>query len=217
MKIELSYQTHHLPAPYAFSAVFHIQLKESRVSVDFHQTYLGRDDVSEEEILAEGFSLEDDFSWTGTLGSNWTRPIKAVVQSNKLDQPNEDFYLHVSSEEANGYPDLASDLIIQELLQAVLEAALREAPLFVHFFEKKLKTHISWEFSNRKVLINNKEWNWDESYELMKILYSFDFEELKPSKKPVNQSVSFDEKKWFVLNKETSLWKVFDRAMSGIK
>ena len=215
MKLELSYQTQNLPAPFAFAAYFSIQWSDAMAQVDFNLTYLDREGLSEEEIAAEGFSDEDDFTWSGELGSNWIPVWESLLSQPFQKQPLDDFYLHVSSEARTGYPAIESDMIIQELLQAVFEQSKKEAPLEVWFYNKEKKQSIKWKFASHQVYLDQREIDWHKAHDVMELLYAQELEELKPSKKPLEKSISFDSYTWIKLDKE-SFWQMLSQLQATV-
>lgn len=201
MNIELSYQTQNIPAPYAYSVVCSFKIANEQIEVDFNLTYLDRDEVSEDEIRAEGFSENDDFKWKGCLGPNWEEPIQELLRVNYQSDPKNEFYLHVITDKKElGFPNISDDLMIQELIQAVYESAQEEAPLQIEYYNEGKKGSLLWEFAKRKVTINNTEIAWEEGKTIMQALYSVEMENPKISKKPVNQSISFDGNSWIAFD-----------------
>ena len=64
----LKYQTaENLPAPYAHAIEINGKFAQNQVDetplleLSFELTYLGREDFTEEELLEEGFTINDDF------------------------------------------------------------------------------------------------------------------------------------------------------------
>jgi len=197
MNLVLSYQTQNLPAPFAFAATFNISLGKDSITVDFNLEYLDRDEISEDEIVAEGFSANDDFKWKGPIGQNWIGTLEGLSSEGMLDHPKDDFYLHLSSNQSEGFPDLHEDVIIQELMQAVLEAAGKEAPLQIHFHQSEEKRFkVSWEFAKRKVVIDKRDMSWSQGYELLNFIYASEIDESTATKKPLDQSISLDGTYW---------------------
>jgi len=111
--------------------------------------YLFRDEIEEEEILEEGFTLQDDWQWKGQVDAVWWPAINELVQ--------QELSLHEQGGAAPALPaaDLPDDaalelqlgaftlenqaiqlkeawsFLLQELTQAIFETAQKEAPLEV--------------------------------------------------------------------------------------
>ena len=214
MKLKLSYQTQHLPAPYAFSAVFDVELDKT-LNIAFMLTYLDREELSEEEILSEGYSLEDDFSWHGTLGTHWKDPIKVLLTTARSKEPQDSFFLHIANEGAEWFPAVADDVLVHELLQAVLEAAEREAPLSIYFTDSKQEhIHLVWKFAERQTYLDSRAVSWDGAQEVMKLVYALDFETMKPSKERKVNSISFDGAAWYSVQ-SPQLWTTLGALLQG--
>jgi len=210
MNLVLSYQTQDLPAPFAFAATFTIDLSKDLVVLDFNLEYLGRDELTEEEIIAEGFSTNDDFKWKGSIGKNWNKPLESLLNGGMSDHPKGDFYLHLSSKQSEGYPDLSDDVIIQALLQAVFEAAGKEAPLQIHFHQSRERNFIvRWEFAKRKVVIGEKDISWSQGYELLNLIYASEIDESTATKKTFNQSISLDGTHWINIS-GNKVWELLN-------
>jgi len=202
MRIELSYQTQGIPAPYAFSAYFNIWKGDKHLDLEFKQQYLDREEVSAEEVLAEGFSENDDYNWNGELSGNWGAALDTLLNAELLDHPQNDFYIHLAKEDHQGFPNLPDDVLIQELIQAVFEASKREAPLTFSFSLNGKEQSLSWHFTSRAAFLDQKEVKWQDSITLMQSLYAAELDEMKSSKKPVERSISFDSKNWIELNSD---------------
>ncbi len=213
MKIQISYQTQDLPPPFAFAALFDVSIQNEALDVNFSLHYLERDQISGSEILAEGYTLEDDFEWKGRLGRNWIDPVKNLVSTRFLSEPKESFYIHIIADEKKGFPDLSDDVVIQELMQAVLEASKREAPLSFLLCQEFDQEMMQFEFANRSVLIDNRRYDWESAYKLMVLLYSIDLDEASASKSPLKNSVSIEENRWISIdNKE--FWNLYTNLRS---
>ena len=210
MKLVLSYQTQNLPAPYAYAVVADIEIADKLV-IDFTLTYLDRQDLSDEEIVGEGFTNEDDFSWKGTLGHVWVELINDLVRHNRDDRPMGDFYLHIADDHA-GFPDITDDLIVQELIQAVYEAGGHEAPLSISICEIDRPTTLIWKFEQHKAFLDQEEIAWNMAYELMQLVYTENLERSKPTKIPRTKTISFDGQSWHHMS-TPSFW----RLLSTIK
>src|SRR5688572_9901646 len=79
----LEYDSGIVPPPY--SHVFRLMLDWSNgdldVVLDLH--YTDREDLTNEEILDEGFTLNDDYSYKGTLNTVWIKPLQQLFDKSK--------------------------------------------------------------------------------------------------------------------------------------
>jgi hypothetical protein len=72
-----------IPPPYANQVEIDSKPNGENVHVKFRQTYLQRDEMEEEDILDEGFSLDDDIEWEGELNEAWKAEFQKVAESTK--------------------------------------------------------------------------------------------------------------------------------------
>ena len=140
--LQIRYQTaRSLPAPYAFFYTLTLNALVGELGVDMALTYPDRDDIDEDELLAEGFSREDDLNWTGRLPLPWRQTVNTLadktrlqpVGEDQLDEDDEFWDLRVETPNAptkHGRPQHADDwqYVVQELIQAIYELAGRELP-----------------------------------------------------------------------------------------
>lgn len=141
----LKYQTsENIPPPFAHAIELSGEISQNKeLSVFFELTYLDRDQLTEEEILDEGFSMTDDFSWKGALPDVWkdilygnlksARPLKI-----KGLEPHQNFW-QLDFDGQSFYPSNSEKLtyLIEEIQQAVFEKAGRELPLDLIFFKNQ--------------------------------------------------------------------------------
>lgn len=115
------------------------------VQVDFSITYIDRETLDEEDITGEGFTLTDNFSWSGTLGGAWLTVLETLVVATALDPFNEarlgdaDAFLEVTIEQnetkTSGTPTHTDAFLypVQELIQATYEAGGKEKPFELRY------------------------------------------------------------------------------------
>lgn len=215
MKITLSYQLQQLPPPFAYAAVFRFELSDGKIAVNLNIEYLGRETITLEEIRAEGFTENDDYTWSGLLNPAWENDILSFNKVETNPNPNEEFYLHIEVDgRPKGYPKNIerANTLFQELLQAVLEVDNLEAPLRVDLKLRGKQYEIEWNFSARTVFLGNKESkNWETGRTLMKNIYSVDYSQISPSKKPGDNSVMLDGS-WYPLSNA-----IVDQIIPNIK
>ncbi|MEM6735021.1 MAG: hypothetical protein AAF620_03020 [Bacteroidota bacterium] len=217
MVLEIVYQTQNIPAPFAYEALFKIDLSLD-VQVSFELNYLDRDELTDDEIINEGFSLNDDFLWNGNLGSNW-RPLllSRFKNFNYQNKPSENFYIYVLIDgKEKGFLALENNLLLQELMQGVFESSGKEDALTLRFYENDIETTVTWKFSLRELLVNNILTNWTHGNTLMQEVYSSNLEELKSYLKPKNKSVSTNLVDWLPLERP-QVWKALKALLDITK
>ncbi len=208
MRIILSYQTQQLPAPYAYAAVMTIDTKnQGMLDVEFSLEYLDRDELSDDELHAEGFTRNDNFEWKGEITNQWRDEVEGLKDLSYKQEPHSDVYLHVAIDEKSlNFPEQIdqADMLFQELLQAILEKAELEAPLSIEIILDKRPYKLIWVFSERLIKVNGEESKeWKSGRTLLKTIYGLDFASAPQSKKPGNSSINLGEGLWYQISDKT--------------
>ncbi len=214
MKIDLSYQTQALPAPFAFATTITLEDISNEVNVHFEMEYLGRGELSIEEVLSEGYSENDDYQWSGKLGNNWCDVMAEIDSLSYKAAPSANSYLHVLvNEQEKGFPTQDQELLIQELIQAVFEASNKEAPLRIELINETNEClALAWIFASRTFSINNQEFDWTKGKLIMNSLFSLDMENSLSLKKPQPLTARFvGTSEWIKLQKSeaTQIFQFF--------
>ncbi|HRH34740.1 MAG TPA: hypothetical protein PKY12_06755 [Catalimonadaceae bacterium] len=161
-KLVISYRTSpDLPAPHSYQAELELVPDDMGLLVVFHRDYLERDMLEKQDIVAEGFTDDDDFVWTGRLSEIWKREVLELVGRSQLlaREPRQLHLMWEAEEKLAGSPEPESEwlLLTEQLIQACLEAGGKELPMELvlgkleknNFFEKG---RLVW-FFERKELI----------------------------------------------------------------
>ena len=222
----IKYQTaENLSPPFAHAIELSGEIEQNKeLSLSFELTYLGREQLSEEEITDEGFSMNDDFSWKGTLPDVWKDILFGNLKSTKPLriqglEPHQDFW-QIEFESRPFYPSNADKLfyLIEEIQQAVFEKAERELPLNLTFFKNQAddikEVNIKASFVERRLEIIRKnpdetiskisELPWEELNFILKNTYSGDFlAELAFAKRPSHKGtfVNIGDDLWYEVGK----------------
>ncbi|XWW45405.1 hypothetical protein JYG30_22160 [Fibrella sp. USSR17] len=190
-----------IPAPYTH--FYELQARpvgKNGLQIDFSITYTDREDLDEEDIVGEGFTLTDDFSWSGQLGSAWLPLIDRLVTTTKLGPfdetalDEEDDFLEVTIDSGTGQPIVGTPTdpegflyAIQELIQAIYEAGGKEKPFELSYlsFQRSgdSEVHLQAQFATRTVKLitvrNGQEQNrtlpWDQLRSLMSVVFAHDY------------------------------------------
>ena len=222
-RLDIHFDTEVLPPPFSYRYRITIKkLGNSTLVSDLDLEYYGRNELSEEEILDEGFSLEDDFKWSGILPQIWSNVIDERLRNSNWKKTNDEqkiesvFYLKV--QHSHGAEVLWPaekkqwETFAQELIQAIFELGKREAPLKIQFqsIDKVMKSiSMEYAFSERTIHAESSEnrqisINWIEGQKLLKYIFSFDYfpeDSLAMPKKPGNYLCPGDGM-WYELNKD---------------
>jgi hypothetical protein len=181
MTLEISYQTLQLPAPFAHAIALLVNTKTGEFS--YGQEYFGRENMTTEEIEAEGFTSSDDWAFTGDLPQVWLLEIKKLEANSSFTQhdPSETDadWLHLTKDgQPLGTPSNPDHwtYLLQELTQAICEIAGKEQPLSWMFYAGKDRYKLEVSFADRTVKINNHPKPWPLLHHLMATTYSADLD-----------------------------------------
>lgn len=187
----LEYDSGIVPPPY--SHVFRLAMDWSTggLIADLVLHYTEREELSEGEIVDEGFTLNDDYSYKGSLNPVWIKPLQQLYE--KTRWTNKDIeeggitvtQLEKGKDEGVKIPSNQEEwqLIAQDLIQAIYETVKKEAPLKVKYRSVPGDTFIDCSltvyFSNREVIFEKngttRVINWDYAIQLMKIVFTPDY------------------------------------------
>ncbi|MGB3848564.1 MAG: hypothetical protein WA958_01240 [Tunicatimonas sp.] len=154
--VHVRYHTPLLPPPYAYRYVLTLQPQKQAIHVRLDWTYTDRDELTEDEIVEEGFTADDDFFWEGALPLVWKKTLDDLHRVTRWVSPSDDDSLHVSvttsnQQVAGGAPSDRPEweYFLQETIQAVYEAAHKERPLRLAYLsvEDNSSTQLHWEAS----------------------------------------------------------------------
>lgn len=141
-RLQIRYQTaRSLPAPYAYFYTLTAQpVAPDAIRIDLAITYPDRDDIDDDELLAEGFTRDDDFSWSGQLPKAWLEAATTLIAKTRLQPLDEDgldedddfwnITVEAGGASKQGNPTSADGwhYLVQELMQAAYESTGRERP-----------------------------------------------------------------------------------------
>ncbi|WP_186758437.1 hypothetical protein [Echinicola salinicaeni] len=226
-RLEIDFNSGVVPPP--FSHVFKIKLgfEKDFINTQFNILYTDREELSEEEIIAEGFNIDDDFDFIGEVAPIWEQPFKELYAnskwSNKKDLDDNGgikiFAKDIHGKIARSIPSNQDEwhMLSQEYIQAIFEITKKEAPLTIRYRkvtkENTLDYTLTVKFSVRKVIveINNelKEMDWEESRELLSNIYlpDYDYE---------IASESTPKKRGEYIDCGDGLWHKFGKGVSNL-
>ncbi len=97
-KIRIEFRTLDVPAPFAHDYTLSLELDKD-IKARYQINYKGRENLSEEEIIEEGYTLDDDFEWKGEINSAWLQQIESLLdfQSSEKDIERREYEIHVLS------------------------------------------------------------------------------------------------------------------------
>jgi hypothetical protein len=187
----LEYDSGIIPPPY--SHVFRLALDWSNgdlsTVLDLH--YTEREELTEEEIVDEGFTPNDDYSHKGALNSVWIKPLQQLYDKTRWSSKDiEDGGITVTpvelgKDEGVKIPANQEEwqLMAQDLIQAIYETVKKEAPLRIDYRlvveDQITDCSLTVHFSTREVIFEKKGAsrvvNWEYAIQLMKLIFTPDY------------------------------------------
>ena len=205
----LEYDSGIVPPP--FSHVFRLALDWSKGSfsaqLDLH--YTDREELTEQEIFDEGFSLEDDYRYQGNVPSVWIGPVKQLLQATHWTKKSIDeggiTLTPMEGTKSGGLKIPANQeewqMMAQDLIQAIYELEKKEAPLTVQYrkVEREQISDLSLtiHFSNREAVVVREEVSknisWEGAISLMKFVFLPDYRYEQAKETPGTKRGSYIE------------------------
>ncbi len=230
-QLEISFETFVVPPPYSHTYTFKLRFEADGLQLQYDLEYTHRDELSKEEIWEEGFSNQDDFSWKGRLPVVWRETLLAAwgrtrLLSEKEQEPSEPLENGLfivakitNGQQVTGIPENVEnwEYLLQELTQAVYEAAQREHPLRIRYVERSLKEElqliITVRFLERSLeMVRQQEKQqhkyslpWTKAKPLLSTLYLLDYNtEEANTKMPALPGKYLDpgDSRWYRLEKD---------------
>src|SRR5690606_20964211 len=143
IRLVIEYDSGSVPAPFSHGYKLKLSFGKNFINTQFEIRYKDREDLSEEEILEEGFTLEDDYSFIGEVPKVWEQPLISLYSQSKWSNKK-------SGDLSDSIRILAKDLhgkiartvplnqkewqyLAQEYIQAIYEIDQKEAPLGIKY------------------------------------------------------------------------------------
>lgn len=238
--LQIRYQTaRSLPAPYAYFYTLAINTVAAKaIQVELAITYPDRDEIDDDELIAEGYTRDDDFTWSGKLPKAWWEAFATLVRKTRLHTAREedlgeddDFWdITVTTETGSktiGRPVKTDDwqYLIQELIQATYEAGGRELPFNLIYLNLENQTsgqelRLTASFADRTVHITSVENRqeqtktvpWSTLQHVMSQVYSYDYDpDDAHVKRPRRdgQWLNLGTEEWYDISSYKALTKLF--------
>jgi hypothetical protein len=236
--LQIRYQTaRSLPAPYAYFYTLTARpVAGNGLQVDLAITYPDRDDIDDDELIAEGFTRDDDFAWSGKLPKAWLETVANLVSKTRLqplDEENldedDDFWdLTLDMQPAGmkrGTPQNADEwhYTVQELMQAAYESVGRERPFeltYLHLDSRQgeAELRLTASFADRTVTVLTREDRreqsrtlpWPTLQKVMSQVYEHDFDPENTVYKRPNRSgqwLNLGTDEWYDVSRFRALTK----------
>ncbi len=204
------------------------------LKVEFNIKYIGREELTEDEILDEGFSLNDDYNWNGSLSSAWIAPIQTLINKSTFVKEESDIKVLIEAPKIiSGSPENIDEwaYFIQEVTQAIYETSGKEANLEINFiknFPQELVTvNLKPEFKTRKFIAeiekNNQkkvvELKWEDLKNTLQTVYlpEYVYENSLPTPgKAEGYYINIGEGIWFKANEGVINLSDKDKSVSKL-
>ncbi len=216
----LEYDSGIIPPPYSHVFRISLDLESDTLPIELDLHYTDREELSEEEIFEEGFTLEDDYSFKGKIDPVWRDVVSKFYDSAKWSGKSlQEGGITVTSIESGKYGktkvplDQEAWLILaQNLIQAIYETNKKELPLTIKYRSVKNDSikncSLTVQFSNREIIFKTddetKNLNWDFAIQLVKTVYvpdyHYDLAKEEPGTKP-GKYISVGDGLWYELGK----------------
>jgi hypothetical protein len=211
-----------VPAPFSHYSTFKLFIdSESKLKVDFSINYIDRNELSEEEILDEGFTMDDNYSWKDVVPAIWIGEFQEILSASHIIRKREEKefedFVEIEFEEdgkrVTVYPVNKEKwaYFLQEFMQAIFEASGRENPFeltYLHMDENtETQIDLKASFAEKTFMLSknrgsNQNLDWKELQRVMDTIYRAGFlEELALEKKPVKKGkyLSAGDGLWYQL------------------
>ncbi len=226
-QLQIRYQTaRSLPAPYAYFYTLTARpAANGSIQIDLSITYPDRDDIDEEELTAEGYTRDDDFSWSGRLPHTWRQALADLVAKTRLQPLDEDalgeddefWAMHLEADNRpaqGGRPRNADNWqdLMQELIQATYESGERERPFVLTYVDAgsqagDYELRLTASFANRTVQVltiqdrreQTRTLPWTTLQTVMSDVYAHDYDsdEAQPKRpKEAGQWLNLGTEEW---------------------
>ncbi|WP_339864032.1 hypothetical protein [uncultured Algoriphagus sp.] len=180
-----------IPPPYSHVYRLSLDWSSAELIAELELHYTDREDLTEDEILDEGFTANDDFSFKGKLDYVWKKVVSIEFEKTKWSGRHLEEGGIVLSALENGKPgpskapveQEAWQMLAQDVIQAIYETSKKEAPLTVNYRqvtnEGSNDCSITMNFSTREAVFTLKNEsrtiNWEYAVQLLKLVFSPDY------------------------------------------
>lgn len=224
-QVSIAYHTPDLPPPYCYAYALEAKFVPSGLEFSFKLTYTDREDLDEDEIFEEGFTLNDDYEGSGSLPKAWSETLTSLLQKTNWTNSKKNLSLHVKVEdvEKNLLEGSPSDIevwnyFLQELMQGIYEINQMELPLDFRYREieksGELEIALHASFAQREAHITfaqsgtpekKQALPWKELKKLLKAIYTPDY-------LPGNAKEGIPTKRGKFINPGDGRWYMFGKA-----
>jgi hypothetical protein len=195
IRLEIEYDSGTVPPPFSHVFKLRVSFEKRFINTQFDLQYTDREDLPEEEILNEGFTLDDDYSYIGEIPKVWEQSFKTLYSKSNWSNKK-------MLDTSGGIKVLAKDrhgqitrtiptnqeewqYLAQEYIQAIYEINKKEVPLTLRYKiipqeGEETNYELTVRFSTRKIdlVVNGetKEADWEETKPLLSYIFLPDYD-----------------------------------------
>jgi|SRR5690606_5643761 hypothetical protein len=223
--LDIAYHTPDVPPPYSYAYDLELNFAPTGLEFSFKLTYTDRDELDEDEIFEEGFTLNDDYDGKGTLPKAWSETMVAQLHKTSWTRNKKHQSIQIKAEDIDqntfeGSPaDIESwEYLLQEVMQGIYEVNQRELPLDFRYKEiekaGELEIALYASFAKREAHITfikkdapeeKRPIQWKELKKLLKVISAPDY-------LPANARDTAPSKRGKYINPGDGKWYMFGKA-----
>ncbi|EON76091.1 hypothetical protein ADIS_3219 [Lunatimonas lonarensis] len=211
IRLELDYSTGDIPPPFNHVYKLKLSFEKTFVNAQFEIQYLHREELSEADIINEGFTPDDDFRFVGEIPKVWESPLKKLYAQTKWSNQKllgEEGGVKVLAKDIHGklvrsIPNNQTEwqYLAQEFIQAIYEVSKREAPLTIRYKsispEKVWMYEMTIRFATRKIDLRlngaSVHMDWEDAKELLSNIFLPDYDyEIAKASEPTKKGTYID-------------------------
>lgn len=189
--IVIEYDSGVIPPPHSHVFRISADLQTKPLKIELDLQYTDREELTDEEIFDEGFTLDDDYSFKGEIDPVWAGVIsKAFATAKWSGRSLTEAGINITPTEdgKREKPKVPTDqeewlILSQNLIQAIYETSKKELPLTVSYRwvenDSIRDCELTVHFSSREIKFTadgeTRNLNWDYAIQLVKTIYMPDY------------------------------------------
>jgi hypothetical protein len=192
IRLEIDFDSGMIPAPYSHVLKLKIGFGKNFLDTNLDLMYTNREELTEEEILDEGFTKDDDFHFHGEVPKVWETPLKTLYAKSKWsnNKVTENGGIRLLAKDSHGKISRTVplnqqewQLFTQDYIQAIYESSKKEMPLQIQYLirdkEQETLLQLTVKFLLRKVEVKingeMREADWEATKQLLSFVFLPDY------------------------------------------
>jgi hypothetical protein len=203
VRLEIDFDSGVIPPPYSHKFKMKVVFGKNFLDSSLDLVYTEREELTDEEIFEEGFTLNDDFQFHGEIPKVWEMPLKQLYAQSKWSNSklSEEGGINLLAKDRHGKISRTIPLnqkdwqyFAQDYIQAIYETSKKERPLSLNYIirqqDKEFFINVTMKFLFRKaeIKINDKlkEGDWESTKKLLSYVFLPDYDYSKAKTKIPN-------------------------------